>query len=558
MAREALFNKWRPSSFQEVSGHVPVVQTLRNSIESGKISHSYMFAGPRGTGKTTLARILSKAVNCEAFTEGDVCNSCNSCLSHDASNAIDLIEIDSGTHGGVDDIRTLSEKVLYAPNVSRYKVYVFDEAHALSSQGFTALLKHIEEPPPHVIFIFATTEADRVLTTIQSRSQRFDLGRLSVSDIVHRLREISASEKFSLSDGVLELLARYASGSLRDAVNALDRVTAAYGDLVTEGQARENLGLNMDQRALDLSKYIIFDSLPDALKLINVAVADGLNIRKFAEDVVLVLRALLFSKAGILDALVTDQSYMDQISEILAEEDTTVDKLIMAMDSLSELGTRKFMGDEFNALPLELVVAKLSLSNRTSNEYRTDENSGKVDDDRITKISPVQSDKQDETPDEPAGAAVSEIAQTEDTDFSDYPDRTPTVSSPVTNIETQWLEIRQMVRDKSRPAEALLSNARPRDITSENFEVGFRYEAHLQNFLDRKKQIAGVVPAEVLDEAVSAVLGADIQVTYSHWPDLGEKNSSDDIIEPQTNSSGGHLVSEALNLGGQLIETPEE
>ena len=115
-----------------------------------------------------------------------------------------------------------------------------------------------------------------------------------------------------------------------------------------------------------------------------------------------------------------------------------------------------------------------------------------------------------------------------------------------------------MVRDKSRPAEALLSNARPRDITSENFEVGFRYEAHLQNFLDRKKQIAGVVPAEVLDEAVSAVFGADIQVTYSHWPDLGEKKSSDDIIEPQTNSSGGHLVSEALNLGGQLIETPEE
>ena len=558
MAREALFNKWRPSSFQEVSGHAPVVQTLRNSIESGKISHSYMFAGPRGTGKTTLARILSKAVNCETFTEGDVCNSCNSCLSHDASNAIDLIEIDSGTHGGVDDIRTLSEKVLYAPNVSRYKVYVFDEAHALSPQGFTALLKHIEEPPPHVIFIFATTEADRVLTTIQSRSQRFNLGRLSVSDIVNRLTEISESENFSLSDEVLQLLARYASGSLRDAVNALDRITAAYGDSVTEGQARENLGLNMDQRALDLSKYIIADSLPDALKLINVAVADGLNIRKFAEDVVLVLRALLFSKAGIRDALVTDQFYTDQINKISAGEDTTVDKLITAMDSLSELSGSRFKGDEFNALPLELVIAKLSLSNRTSSEHGTDENGGKLDANKITEVNPVQSDKQDETLGELTGVEVSEITQTDYSNVSDYPDGSATVSSSVTNIETQWLEIRQMVRDKSRPAEALLSNARPRDITSENFEVGFRYEAHLQNFLDRKKQIAGVVPAEVLDEAVSAILGADIQVTYSHWPDLGEKISSDDIIEPQTNSSGGHLVNEALNLGGQLIETSEE
>ena len=556
MAREALFNKWRPSSFQEVSGHAPVVQTLRNSIESGKISHSYMFAGPRGTGKTTLARILSKAVNCETFTEGDVCNSCNSCLSHDASNAIDLIEIDSGTHGGVDDIRTLSEKVLYAPNVSRYKVYVFDEAHALSSQGFTALLKHIEEPPPHVIFIFATTEADRVLTTIQSRSQRFDLGRLSISDIVHRLSEISASETFSLSDDVLELLARYASGSLRDAINALDRITAAYGDLVTEGQARENLGLNMDQRALDLSRYIIFDSLPDALKLINVAVADGLNIRKFAEDVVLVLRALLFSKAGILDALVTDHSYMDQISGISAEEGTTVDKLITAMDSLSELGSRKFMGDEFNALPLELAIAKLSLSNRTSSENPNNRQSVVTDD--TSAIGEVAREPVKQASNELPQSDRSQALQETRAETSKDTDNVPSASSLVPDIDAQWLEIRQMVRNKSRPAEALLSNARPRDLTSRNLDIGFLHEAHLQNFLDRKKQIAGVIPAEVLDEAVSMVLGADIEVTYSHWPDLGEKIPNDGIIEPPTNSSGGHLVDEALNLGGQLIETSEE
>ncbi|MBM4415259.1 MAG: DNA polymerase III subunit gamma/tau, partial [Chloroflexi bacterium] len=251
MSQEVLYRKWRPQRFADVAGQAPIVTTLRHAVAAGAPAHAYLFTGPRGTGKTTTGRILAKAVNCLAPEDGEPCDVCASCEAFLAGRALDLIELDAASNRGIDEVRALREAAGYSPNVARYKVYLVDEVHMLTDPAFNALLKTLEEPPPHVIFVLATTEPHRIPATITSRCQRFDFRRIALADVVARLQTIAAGEHFDVPAPALELIARQATGSLRDAVGLLDQLVAYHGPALDVEAAQRGLGLVGDRRTID-------------------------------------------------------------------------------------------------------------------------------------------------------------------------------------------------------------------------------------------------------------------------------------------------------------------
>ncbi len=239
---QVLYRKWRPQTFADVVGQPHVTASLTGAVQSGRLSHAYLFTGSRGTGKTSCAKILAKAVNCERPVDGNPCNACDTCRGIDSGSILDVIEIDAASNNGVDNIRDLREEANYTPTHAKYRVYIIDEVHMLSTGAFNALLKTLEEPPEHVKFILATTEVHKLPSTILSRCQRFDFKRIEPQDIADRLKFVAVQENISLTDDGAMLIARVSDGAMRDALSLLDRC-AAYGEAITETVVSDAAGL---------------------------------------------------------------------------------------------------------------------------------------------------------------------------------------------------------------------------------------------------------------------------------------------------------------------------
>lgn len=356
MASQALYRKWRSQTFDELIGQEHVVQTLQNAIQTGRIGHAYLFTGPRGVGKTTMARLLAKAVNCEQPAAQRPCDRCDMCRAIADGRAIDVIEMDAASHTSVEDAREIIERVQFRPTTARTKVYVIDETHMLSTAAFNALLKTLEEPPDHALFILATTEFHKVPATIISRCQRFVFTRHSIQNIAGHLEHIAREEGITLEDGVAERIARAATGAMRDAISILDQLIAGSDQTITLAQVYGLLGATDTSRVGALVSALTAVDVQTALEVVNQVADDGADLRQFARDLVERLRALMLlcatGDSSTLDAPVETVQEMEQQAA-----ETNVGQLVAWLKLFSNLD-HQLKNSAYGQLPLELVVVE--------------------------------------------------------------------------------------------------------------------------------------------------------------------------------------------------------
>ena len=293
MAYEVLARKWRPKHFEDVVGQEHVTRTLKNAIETNRVAHAYLFVGPRGIGKTSLARIFAKALNCEKGPTVSPCCECSMCREIASGNALDVLEIDGASNNGVDQVRDLRDQVQFAPSRGHFKIIIIDEVHMLSTAAFNALLKTLEEPPPHVKFIFATTEGDKVLPTIISRCQRFDLRRIQTPLIVERLRRICEFERITIDEDALLAVARGAEGGMRDALSALDQLISFKGGSLTEDDVLAVFGLVSRRSLENLAAAVLKGDMGEILKLVDMFDSAGKDMRRLTVELMEHFRNLL-------------------------------------------------------------------------------------------------------------------------------------------------------------------------------------------------------------------------------------------------------------------------
>lgn len=289
MSYQALYRKYRPTSFDEVVGQKPIIKTLQNAIKTNRISHAYLFCGPRGTGKTSIAKIFAKTLNCENLQNAP-CGNCHNCELAKQNAHPDIIEIDAASNNGVDEVRNLIERVKYAPMEGKYKVYIIDEVHMMSTGAFNALLKTIEEPPAHVIFIFATTEVNKVLPTIISRCQRFDFSRVAKEDIVYRLDVVCKEENIKIDPEALELIAELSDGGMRDALSILDQCIAYSEDAITLEDVRTIYGVVTKNDLGDLLNLLYEEKVDDTIQFIHKIRMNGFDLKRFTNDFIHILK----------------------------------------------------------------------------------------------------------------------------------------------------------------------------------------------------------------------------------------------------------------------------
>lgn len=341
MAYEVLARKWRPAQFDDVVGQSHVTRTLINAIESNRVAHAYLFVGPRGIGKTTLTRIFAKALNCLSFDKPTAtpCGTCDLCREIAAGNSFDVLEIDGASNNGVDQVRDLRDQVQFVPAKGRYRIFIIDEVHMLSAQAFNALLKTLEEPPPHVKFVFATTEGDKILPTIISRCQRFDLRRITTALIVERLRHICEEEKVTITDDALLAVARGADGGMRDALSALDQLISFKGDTLTEDDVLAVFGLVSRQSLEALAGHVLNGEMGEMLRLVALFDSAGKDLRRLVAELLDHFRNLLvYQHVGETDSLDATSDQMRTLAQQAESSDAA--RVLRVAELLSETDGR--------------------------------------------------------------------------------------------------------------------------------------------------------------------------------------------------------------------------
>ena len=560
MTTQALYNKWRGQTFDDILGQEHITKTLRNQIGAGRISHAYLFVGLRGTGKTSTARIMAKAVNCVGETVDPPCNQCHICQSITQGRSLDLIEIDAASNRGIDEIRALRDGVVFLPHECRYKVYVIDEVHMLTNEAFNALLKTLEEPPSHVIFILCTTAPHRLPDTILSRCQRFDFRRGSVAAILKKLHRICEQERITIVPDALDLIARRADGSFRDAESLLDQL-AAYGSIeITLDLVQNVLGSVSSALVSRLVESLIVGDIPTGLRAINQAIDEGGEPRQFLSEILEHLRALLLLKVGgeeNLNHLGT--ASLSEMRRLIAEQSFALGLLIRAIRLFNGAG-QGLRNASRPQLPLELAFIETILHAEGTPPVTNAKQQPAIPikgGSRVAKSAPdVAVESEETTPTEEtvaaAPAAPLSAKPTLKERDSAY-DGTPSASQELSleQVQSNWDLILAKLKSRSHQVQALLNSAHPISVEGDKITLGCEASFHRDTLSETKR--LGLV-----EQVLSQVLGLPCRVECVVGPaQRNTPQNSPQSPNPSTRqSSQKDPESRELNLREKLLNHP--
>ena len=467
---QALYRKWRPQDFSAVYGQPHVTKTLKNQLESGRISHAYLFTGSRGTGKTTCAKILSKAVNCLNPVNGNPCNECEICRGIENGSILDVIEIDAASNNGVDNIRDLREEANFTPANAKFRVYIIDEVHMLSIGAFNALLKTLEEPPSHVIFILATTEIHKLPSTILSRCQRFDFKRIAPEDITSRLMYVSEKENVNLTPNAASLIARIADGGMRDALSLLDRCFAMGTD-IDEETVSDAAGIAGTIHLFSFSEYVAKGDFTSALKLVSKLHSDSCDIDSLCTELTLHFRNLMVAKTvGDCEGLIVcSKDELEKIKERAAQ--LKLSKILSCIEVLEQ--TAKNIKNAANKkIQLEAAVIKMCAPSASSGEgisadledrlRAIEEKLALISSGKVQAPSPVQESKPEPRPEakpEPAPMPKAPVPEEAPPPPAPPAPETETEISVSEGSFEQWPEVLDKIRIYDIPLFGIMANS---------------------------------------------------------------------------------------------------
>ncbi len=560
---QALYRVWRPQQFFDVVGQEHVTKTLQNALLQEKISHAYLFSGPRGTGKTSAAKILAKAVNCERAPIQEPCNECPSCRGITDGSISDVIEIDAASNNGVDEIRDIRDKVKYAPSSVKYKVYIIDEVHMLSIGAFNALLKTLEEPPKHVIFILATTEPHKIPLTILSRCQRFDFKRISASAIVNRMKMIVDETGVEVEDKALQVVARAAEGGMRDALSLLDQAISFSQDRVTLEDALTVTGAVSQNFLNRLAFSIKKKDVAEGLSALEELLFQGKDPSRFVEDFILFYRDMLLYKAAptleeSMERVMLDEEFQE-LTKMNEQEE-----IYEIIDILNKT-QQEMRWTNHPRIFLEVAIVKLcqleKVARSSSNEV------GKL----LSKLEQLEAELQElkekgiQVSDESPVASKPKPQRVNRKGFQAPAGRINEILKEATKsdlnlVKGRWGEmLGRLAQKQMRSQAALLNEAEPVAASTSAFIIKFKYEIHCQMAMENASFL------QVLTKLFEELTGKQLQiigVPEEQWLHLreeflkGHKDDGSDELEGESSTAEADpIVSEAVKLfGDTLIE----